>query len=99
MKKPQIKPVRFPFANKNLLKPESMTDAECESIWVYTDGDQCVSCWKLGWLARLKALIFGRVWLSVLSGSTQPPVWIDCNKTVFRIGVDLANGEAMSNEK
>lgn len=25
----------------------------------------------------------GKVWLSVLSGHTQPPVWLDCTKTVF----------------
>ena len=32
---------------------------------------------------RLNALFFGRVWLSVMCGSTQPPVWISTDKTVF----------------
>lgn len=76
-------PVKFPEANKNLLKPHNMTDAECSSLWVYTDGMQCISCWKLSWKQRLKALLFGKVWLSVRSGVTQPPVWLDCDKTVF----------------
>ena len=78
-----MKPVKFNQANRKLLKPESMTDEECESLWVFTDGTQCVSCWKLSFKERIKALIFGNVWLGVLSGHTQPPVWLDCNDTVF----------------
>ena len=80
-----MKPIKFKEANKNLLKPENMTDEECSSLWVYTDGEQCISCWKLSFKQRLSALIFGRVWLSVLSGQTQPPVWVDCKKTVFNL--------------
>ena len=38
---------------------------------------------KLNWKQRFSALIFGKVWLSVLSGQTQPPVWLDCTKSVF----------------
>lgn len=79
-----VKPIKFEEANKNLLKPLSMTDEECSSLWVYSDGEQCVSCWKLGWKERIAALLFGKVWLSVLSGSTQPPVWVDSCKTVFK---------------
>lgn len=79
-----MNPIKFKEANKNLLKPQSMTDEECESLWVYTDGTQCVSCWKMTWIQRIKALLYGKVWLSVLSGQTQPPVWVDCDKTVFQ---------------
>lgn len=78
-----MKAIKFAQANKNLLKPDSMTDKECSSLWVYTDGEQCVSCWKLSFKQRLSALIFGKMWLSILSGSTQPPVWLDCTKEVF----------------
>ena len=78
-----MKAIKFKQANKNLLKPDSMTDEECSSLWVFTDGRQCVSCWKLNLKQRLSALFFGRIWLSVLSGYTQPPVWLDCTKTVF----------------
>ena len=76
-------PIKFPEANKELLKPANMTDEECGSLWVYNDGRECISCWRLPLRQRLAALFFGRVWLSVLSGYTQPPVWVDCAKTVF----------------
>lgn len=79
-----MKPIKFDEANKNLLKPPNMTDEECSSLWVYTNGTQCISCWKMNWKKRLSALLFGKVWLSVLSGQTQPPVWVDCCKTVFK---------------
>lgn len=78
-----MKPIKFKEATKNLLKPENMTDEECSSLWVYNDGQECVSCWRLTWKERIKALLFGKVWLGVLSGFTQPPVWLVCDKTVF----------------
>lgn len=78
-----MKPIKFKEANKNLFKPSSMTDAECSSLWVNTDGKECVSCWRLGFIERIRALFFGRVWVSVLSGETQPPIWVACAKTVF----------------
>lgn len=78
-----MKPIKFKEANKNLLKPSSMTDEECSSLWIHTDGRECVSCWKLSWKERLAALFHGRVWLCVLSGHTQPPVWLMCTDTVF----------------
>lgn len=83
MTKTQLTPTKFPETNKNLLKPDSMTDEECSSLWVYTDGRECISCWQLTLRQRLTALIHGKIWLGVLSGYTQPPVWLDCDKTVF----------------
>ena len=70
-------------ANKDLLKPEGMTDEECGSLPVFSDGQQCISCWKMSWKQRFSALFRGKVWLGVMSGHTQPPVWVQCYKTPF----------------
>lgn len=78
-----LMPVKFPQANRNLTKPSNMDDDECGSLWVFTDGECCISCWKLTFWQRLAVLFHGTIWLSVLSGNTQPPVWLACNKTVF----------------
>lgn len=78
-----MKPIKFPEANKTLTKPESMTDEECTSLTIFCDGKQCISLWRMSFKQRISALLFGRVWLSVLSGHTQPPVWLDCCRTVF----------------
>lgn len=78
-----LKPIEFEQANKNLSRPDNMTDEECSSLRVYTDGRECISCWKMTFRQRLAALFFGKIWLSILSGYTQPPVWVACGKTVF----------------
>lgn len=78
-----MQPIAFKQANKNLLKPEGWTDEECGSLPVYSDGKQCISLWKMTWYERLSALFFGRVWLWVVSGNTQPPVSLMASKEIF----------------
>lgn len=88
-----MKPVKFPEANKNLLKPSSMTDEQCSSLWVQNDGEESISCWQLTWGERLQALLFGRIWLGVLAGRTQPPVRLWACLTPFQTTKDyLLNG-------
>lgn len=70
-----MKPSEHRFANMTLNAPTGQED-EIGSLAVYSDGEQCISCWQMSWRERLSALLFGRVWLSVLSGRTQPPVWL-----------------------
>lgn len=79
-----MKPIEFKEMNRELKKPNNMTDEECTSLYVYTDNVICISCWKLSLKERLKALLYGKVWIGVLSGGTQPPIWLDCNRTVFK---------------
>lgn len=78
-----MEPTKFPQANRDLLKPEGMTDEECGSLPVFTDDQICLSAWKLSLRERLSALLFGRVWLFVHSGGTQPPVALEATRTVF----------------
>lgn len=68
-------PAEHRFANATLNAPVGKED-EILPLRVYSDGDQCISCWQMTWRERLSALLFGRVWLSVLGGRTQPPVWL-----------------------
>jgi len=79
-----MKPINFKESTIELKKPSSMTDEECSSLFIYQsiDGD-CVSCWTVPFWKRLQFLFHGKIWLGVHSGKTQPPVWLDCTKTVF----------------
>ena len=79
-----MEPMKFLQANKNLLKPVGMTDEECGSLPVFTDGKECISLWKMTWRERLSALFFGKVWLWVMSGQTQPPVALLAAKEIFK---------------
>lgn len=80
-----MKPVNFREVNKTLGKPASMSDDECGSLPVYTNGEHCISCWKAdSFLERVRLLITGRIFLTVVSGDTQPPVSIVAvNPTMF----------------
>lgn len=81
-------PTTFVEANKNLgdngYRSEAVTSIV--SLPVYTDGEQCISCWRMSWRERLSALLFGRVWLHVLSGSNQPPVALTAGRSLFDRG-------------
>lgn len=78
----------FKNANKTLLKPKNMTDDECSALRIWTDKEKCVSCWEMSWKERISALIYGKIWLYVLSGSTQPPVALLCERDVFNLKGD-----------
>ena len=69
-----MKAVYFKESNIELKKPDSLTDKECSSLHIHTNGEQCISLWRLSFKERLKVLFSGKVWLWVWSGKTQPPV-------------------------
>lgn len=78
-----MEPIKFKQANKELLKPQSMTDEQCGSLPIFTDGNECISLWKMTWKERLSALLFGRVWVWVVSGRTQPPIALWAIREIF----------------
>jgi hypothetical protein len=78
-----MKPLKFPQAEVSLRRPSTMTDAECAPLPVFRDGRTCLSCWKMSWRERFSALFFGRAWLWVHFGDTQPPVSILARRDVF----------------
>ena len=80
-----MKPIEFKEQNRLLKKPENMTDEQCSSLPVYAENGVCTSCWKLSFKERLNALLFGKIWVGVLTGtSTQPPISVQCKKTIFK---------------
>jgi hypothetical protein len=80
-----MKPIEFKEHNRLLRKPESMTDEQCASLPVHTDKGVCTSCWKMTFKERLNAILFGKIWVGVLTGTTtQPPISVQCEKTIFK---------------
>lgn len=82
-------PTQFPEQN-NTLHPSSAVYSNhvlgVEPLPVWSDGEQSVSCWRMSWRERLSALIFGRAWLSILSGGTQPPAYVEASRSYFARG-------------
>jgi DNA polymerase-3 subunit epsilon len=79
-----MKPMGFPEQTKVLQRPPSMSDEECAPLPVWSDGSMCMSLWRPSWRERLSMLLFGRVWLFVVSGESQPPVALDGQRSMFR---------------
>lgn len=78
-----MKPIDFKQSTKVLQRSSDMTDDECAALPVWSDGMQCVSCWKPSLSERISLVFGGQVWLGVASGSTQPPVFLS-GKNVFK---------------
>lgn len=78
-----MKPINFIESNGIRTPPQENLGYGISSLPVWTDGEQCISCWQMSWKERLSALIHGRVWVAVLSGSTQPPIYVHAERTAF----------------
>ena len=74
METKQMTPIEFKEQNKVLTKPRDMTDEQCKSLPCFTNGECVVSCWQMTWRERVTALLTGKVWISVRSGHTAPPI-------------------------
>lgn len=79
-----MEPLKFEQQVVILTKPNNMTDEECGPLPVYSDGQQCISLWRMSWRERLSSLFFGRVWLQIYSGKTQPPVALLATRKFFK---------------
>lgn len=78
-------PLKFKEANMELKKPTNMTDEECASLWVHKTKDgHFISSWTTSFWDRLRFLVHGKIWLGVVGGESQPPVWISCQKNMFK---------------
>lgn len=75
-------PCEFP-EQTSVLRPAPGTEKEVLPLPVFRDGQQVISCWRLSWRERFSALFYGRAWVGVLGGVTQPPVWITTKRGVF----------------
>jgi len=79
-----MKPSDFKYANKTLMSPMKCvyglnvdgSQTKITSLRVWTDNRMCVSLWRMSLMERLSALLFGKVWLAILSGGTCPPVYV-----------------------
>lgn len=68
-------PVRFREAN-TLWEgwPADDRRQEVGDLPAYTDGNLTISCWRMGFRERLRALFTGRIWLHL--HGRQPPVYL-----------------------
>ena len=86
-----MNPIHFKHSNITLQPRDTPYPAYVTTVGplpIWTDGEMCLSCWQMTLRERLSALLFGRVWISVLSGYTQPSVSANACKTFFKKGAN-----------
>ena len=71
-----MRAVEFDEQTVILGKPIGMTDEECAPLPVFRDGEQVISCWELNKEDLEEINKTGKIYLSIFSGKTQPPVWL-----------------------
>lgn len=66
-----MKPTAFPEATETAMGGDRWR-VPVEDLPTYRDGYYTISCWQADWRERLRILVTGRVWLSVITGESGP---------------------------
>lgn len=83
-------PIQWHGMNKTLQAPASEDKQRIQDMHVFNNGNISVSCWQLT-DEELIDLIQngGKIYLAVLFGPSQPPVFVGTEDSVRRIAVDF----------
>ena len=73
-----MKAIKFNEANTLFRKPDNMSDEECSSLPAYKDEKEIISVWQMSVKERIKVLLTGKIWFSVLL-PFQPPICLSTN--------------------
>ena len=83
-----MNPTHFEQVTNVLERPDSMTDEECGPLPIFRENGTCISLWRMSLRERISALFFGRVWVWVYSGKTQPPISLSAERNIFEVEDD-----------
>lgn len=81
-------PIKWKGANKILVAPQDTTKEQVQDLHVFSNGNVCVSKWKLSEEAIKEIIDTGCIFLSVYSGSSQPPVFLGSEAESHGVAVD-----------
>lgn len=82
------KPVEWSGSNKVLTPPKGTTEEQVSRMEIFTNNVICVSKWELSRETIEEVLKTGCLFISVISGSTQPPIFIGSHDEVRALAVD-----------
>lgn len=81
-------PVKFEGYNSELLAPSGMDNLSCSSLPVFKNGVNCVSCWEFSEAELEQIIKTKRVYISLWSGRSQPPVFVGDEESTRTIIAD-----------
>jgi len=80
-------PIAFEGSNVGMRAPEGAENVQ--DMQVYRTRHSCVSCWTFSPEELAEINQTGRVFLSVLAGGQQPPVYVGSESTCREVMVDF----------
>jgi hypothetical protein len=82
------KPIDWEGANKTLNPPEGYEAEQVTPMRIFSYGVICVSKWKLSPEAISEIANTGCLFISLISGPTQPPVFIGSEEECRALAID-----------
>lgn len=82
-------PVQFPGSNRVLRPPEGHDEVSVRSMHTFTNGFHSVSCWQFDKDEIEEIVRTGRLFCSVLSGQTQPPIYLGTEQETRNLIADV----------
>lgn len=81
-------PIKFKGFNSELKAPSGMDELSCSTLPVFKNGVNCVSCWKLTEEEIQEIIKTKRIFVSLWSGVTQPPIYVGSEETTRQLIAD-----------
>lgn len=85
-----MKPVKFKEVNATMMPEEYQSlikahpkEREDGKLPICVLSDGWLSCWKLSFADRIRAVIFGRVWIYNFSPKYHYPISMECMRNIF----------------
>ena len=79
-----MRPIDFTEATITFTAPVGQEDrVDPLRGWRSEDGDEVVELWRPSLLERLSILVFGRVWVRILTTVSPPPIAVVGRRTIF----------------
>lgn len=85
------KPVDWYGKNKVLKAPKEITKEQVCDLPIFSNDAVCVSRWQLSEEALKEVNETGCIFISVMSGHTQPPIFVGSHNEVREIAVDYGS--------
>ena len=85
------RPVPFDGCNRVLTAPDGLED-KVVAMEVFTNGAACVSCWQIDDAELAEIVATRQIFVSVLYGQTQPPIFIGSESKTWQVTLQYGRG-------
>lgn len=80
--------VNWHGANFELARPKGQDEQQCNSLYVFRNGHDCVSCWELTPDEIAEIVRTGKVFVVISYGWSQPPIYIGLEEDCRQLTAD-----------